>query len=98
MRPAAARFALFASLLSVGSMALAAAQPKTVKTLQSLSQLQGGRDGAFVRRAFRLGDSDVHVLRATWNNIEALFVDYSQDQDSDAPERPLIALEQVPRG
>jgi hypothetical protein len=60
--------------------------------------MQGETDDAFAVRMLRLGDSDAHVLATTWNGVRTLFVDYVQGADTEAPERPLVALEETAPG
>lgn len=91
---AAARTMLLGALVLIGSAA-GAGQPTPAPRL---AKLRGETDKAFAARVLQGEGSDARVLATTWNGVRTLFVDYLRDADTEAPERPLIALEEAAPG
>jgi hypothetical protein len=98
MHAAAARIALIGAIFLIASAASAASPRSAAPGPQNLSKLRGETDEAFAVRVLRLGDSDAHLLATTWNGARMLFVDYVRGADTEAPERPLVALEEAVPG
>jgi hypothetical protein len=82
----------------IASAASAAPPPSAAPGPRNLSKLQGEMDEAFAARVLKLGNSDAHVLATTWNGVRTLFVDYVRGADTEAPERPLVTLQETAPG
>src|SRR5437879_1544780 len=91
--------ALIGALSMIASAAWAAPPSSASASGAFLAKLRGETDSEFAVRILKLKEnSDPHLFVAAWNGVRTLFVDYVRGADTEAPERPLFALEETAPG